>query len=80
MREVRRKWVTIVQDMGEWGTLGGAVNRISDSRRLYIEHLRKVHDDDYMFRMALADELEPGPDEIERMLFEAEMLANYGVV
>jgi hypothetical protein len=51
---------------------------LSDERRVYLQHLRSVHDDEG-FRLARNNELSPPAAEVREFLVECEMLANYGV-
>jgi len=68
-----------MSEMGDWLPLGGEVTgRISEDRRRYVDYLHVVHDEATL-RLALVDEIDASPAEIVRMIFEAEMLANYGV-
>lgn len=64
--------------MGEWGTSRSTANPSRD-RRVYVDYLREVHDE-AGFRLACIDALAPPEEEIEELVYEAEMLANYGVV
>ncbi len=65
-----------MHDMGEWGSSRATV---SPERRRYVEHLRSIHDRDG-FLKACADETVATTEEVEELLFEAEMLANYDVI
>ena len=66
-------------EMGDWLPLGGEVTgNISEDRRRYVDHLHAVHDEE-MLRLALVDEVAASARDVVRLLFEAEMLANYGV-
>ncbi|GAB4279104.1 MAG: hypothetical protein Kow0056_12060 [Coriobacteriia bacterium] len=70
-----------MHEMGEWGSMPEfrAAEHPTRDRMIYLEYLREVHDD-ASFRLAVSDRLNPPRSEIDRLLFEAEMLANYGVV
>jgi hypothetical protein len=70
-----------MHEMGEWGVLPerSRTRGPTRDRLVYLEHLREVHDDDG-FRLALCDELTAAGAELDRFLFEAEMLANYHVL
>lgn len=48
-------------------------------RFVYLEQLRLAHDDTG-FKLARADSLEAPDPEVDRFVWEAEMLANYGVI
>ena len=69
-----------MHEMSQWGSLPdrSRVRAPSKDRLTYLEHLREVHDD-RGFRLALTDLMKAPDEEIETLLFEAEMLANYGV-
>lgn len=51
---------------------------ISEDRRRYVDLLREVHDDQSL-QLALSDEIVAPHADVERLLFETEMLANYWV-
>ena len=58
---------------------GAPTSAPSRDRLVYLQHLREAHDGDG-FCLARADALAPPDEELERFLFESEMLANYGVI
>jgi hypothetical protein len=70
-----------MHDMGEYGASRpdfAPTSSPSRERLLYLRHLRAIHAEDE-FRLARADMLQAPSEDVERLLFEAEMLANYDV-
>lgn len=69
-------------DIGGYGSSrpeGHVAYNPSLERLQYLRFLRTAHDEEG-FRQARADALVAPEDEVERLLFEAEMLANYDVI
>lgn len=69
-----------MHEMGEWGSMPqrGGVSSPTKDRLVYLEHIRGAHDDEG-FRLALTNQMRAPEVEIERLVWEVEMLANYGV-
>lgn len=70
-----------MHEMGEWGAVPAPLGAglLSPEREAYVSHLRDVHDDG-TFILAVTDRLEAPSTVVRRLVFEAEMLANYGVI
>lgn len=64
-----------MHDMGEWGE----APCVTPERFCYVQLLHRIHDPETL-RLALYDMLRAPEEDVERLIFEAEMLANYGVL
>jgi hypothetical protein len=69
---------TEVSMMHETGEYGASQLSLSEDRRIYLRYLRQIHDDEH-FLLARHDQLSAPCDDVDRLVFEVEMLANYGV-